>query len=135
MSSSYAVFQLTGIWFLLCNIQCNACTFHSLFVGLMINCLVVSLTELEKGISWKLLFKAQNRFTIYEYLQIWVDAHSWVVKNILKLMKCVHFYLFSLFVWFAISVFVCLIIKIIKAQQKLQLGEVEPLNLISLPYV
>ena len=44
-----------------------------------------SLTELEKGISWKSLFKAQNRITIYKYLQIWLDAHSWVVMNILKL--------------------------------------------------
>ena len=30
-------------------------------------------------------------------------------------MKCVQFYLFSLFVWLAIFVYVCLIIKIIKA--------------------
>ena len=66
-------------------VQYNACICHSLFVWLMINCLVVSLTDLEKGISWKSLLKAQNRITIYKYLQIWLDAHSWVVKNILKL--------------------------------------------------
>ena len=33
-----------------------------------------SLAELEKGISWKSLFKAQNRITINKYLQIGIDV-------------------------------------------------------------
>ena len=53
-------------------------------ITIISHCLVVTLAEIEKGISWKSLFKAQNRITIYEYIQICLDAHSSVVKNTLK---------------------------------------------------
>merc|ERR1712081_37435 len=96
-------------------VLCNICTFQ--FVCL-INDKVkiktkdilgdkITSTELEKGISWKSLFKAQNRIAINKYPQLRLDAHSSVVKNILKLDEMCT----VLFVWFVSlisSIYVCL---------------------------
>ena len=37
---------------------------------------MITSIELEKGISWKSLFKAQNRIKIFKYLQIQLDVKS-----------------------------------------------------------
>ena len=92
------------------SVQCNAYTFYRLIVWvikmpkpkskctwgrkskeeenplrLLWTVLLFTLTEFDKGISWKSLFKAWNRFIISEYLQILLDvqAHQSEVKDIL----------------------------------------------------
>ena len=84
-------------------VQYNACTFYSLLVwwyalskpklkliltsiirseaiSSTLKCLVVCLNW-----TWERHYKAQNIITICKYLQIWLEAHSLVVKNLLKL--------------------------------------------------
>ena len=49
-----------------------------------LNCWVVFINWTWERHFMETLFKAQKRITIYKYLQIWLDSHSSVVKNILK---------------------------------------------------
>ena len=77
-----------------------------------------TLIDLEKGISLVSLIKAQNSIQI-QYTIIFKNTQVLTLqwsRIYWSWMKCVQFYLFSLFVWLAIFVFVCLIIRIIKAQ-------------------
>ena len=51
-----------------------------------LKCLVVYLNW-----TWERHYKAQNIITICKYLQIWLEAHSLVVKNLLKLNEMCTF--------------------------------------------
>ena len=105
-------------------IQCNACTFHSLFVWLMMRSKSKPKIYLEIW-SHPLILRKAFHGNHYSKLKtesqfINIFKYDWMLTLLWSTiywswMKCVQFYLISLFVWLAIFVVVCLITQIVKA--------------------